>query len=236
MNSFDENLSTLDGGKILDVATGFGDLLEHLADNFKSYESGTGIDIAVEKITETIKNNKKHTFHVMNANKIEFEDESFDTVSISNSLHHLNDTDRVTVLSEMKRVLTPNGLLIISEISQSVDSLKENSHRHAHHWWSEVQRLQGIDHFETFTYEEISSFIEPLTLRTIHVSEIFKPVTEEETKESLASIFNTIDDLIADLKELGNQDELILRGQNLKKLYEKQSISFEKTYKFIGRK
>lgn len=236
MKSFEENLSNLNGGIILDVATGFGDLLELLANKFKSYELGTGIDFAENKITETIKNNKKHTFQVMNAISLEFEDESFDTVSISDSLHHFNETDRVTVLSEMKRVLKPNGLFIICEVSQSPDCLKDNSYRHAHHWWSKVNRLQGIDHFETLNYDEISSYIAPLNLNTIHVSEVIDSGTEKETAQALEAISKNIDILVTDLKNLGNQDDLILKGQNLKKLYEKQSISLEKTYYFIGRK
>jgi ubiquinone/menaquinone biosynthesis C-methylase UbiE len=50
------------------------------------------------------------TFLEMDTECLKFEDDTFDAVCISYSLHHLENIDRVS--AEMKRVLKPDGILL----------------------------------------------------------------------------------------------------------------------------
>ncbi|NIV31266.1 MAG: methyltransferase domain-containing protein, partial [Anaerolineae bacterium] len=67
------------------------------------------IDIAAHMITDGLENaNQERTdFIQMDAARLGFADESFDTVSISASLHHLADAS--PVFAEMGRMLRPGG-------------------------------------------------------------------------------------------------------------------------------
>jgi SAM-dependent methyltransferase len=89
----------------------------------------------------------------MDAHHLTFEDASFDTVTISNSIHHMSDPKQV--LAEMARVLKPGGHVIISEMVH--DNLTEEQQTHAliHHWWAEIDLALGIPHYETYTRQQL---------------------------------------------------------------------------------
>ena len=108
----EEAISKVVGGKVLDVATQEGHFVQLLMNNLQSYVQIVGIDIdqeAIKKAQETIRN-KNIQFLVMNAERMGFGNENFDTVSISASLHHLPNIQQV--LAEIKRVLKSGGNFI----------------------------------------------------------------------------------------------------------------------------
>ena len=115
MDKLEERLKAESGGKILDVATGKGGFVEYLTGLFEDFDSILGIDPAANRIGEAIAKLAKDNiqFAVMNGENLALENDSFDTVSISNSLHHLARVE--PVLSEMKRVLKPGGRMIVCE-------------------------------------------------------------------------------------------------------------------------
>ena len=115
-------------GKVLDIASGAGDFIDFIK-NMNQVESVTAID-EIEKMEEFIK--KRHpedniNFKKMNAHHLEFEDSSFDTVCISNSLHHLSELNQV--ISEAIRVLKKDGFLVINEMCCDGLTLAQQSHR-----------------------------------------------------------------------------------------------------------
>lgn len=79
---------------------------------------------------------------------------SFDTVCISYALHHLDDVD--AVLTEMRRVLRPDGRFIIQELycdgdkteAQKVDELE-------HEWCAMIDNLLGFTHNKAYTKQRI---------------------------------------------------------------------------------
>jgi len=59
----------------------------------------------------------------MNAERMDFANESFDTVSISASLHHLPNIQQV--LAEISRVLKPGGNFILAEMHRDGQTAAE---------------------------------------------------------------------------------------------------------------
>jgi len=151
-----EKLETISGGKVLDVATETGDFIKVLMNVLNDYNSFIGIDIANDDLESAIENITDETveFIEMNGENIIFENESFDTVSIAHSFHHLENVEKV--LNEIKRVLKPGGYLIIQEPycdgeqteAQKADMLQ-------HHWGALIDNIQGIPHNKTLTKQEI---------------------------------------------------------------------------------
>ncbi len=115
MDLFEQALGDIHGGWVLDVATGRGDFVELLADRLDGYTHIVGVDINERMIANAFKNisQKRTHFVQMDAGRLGFADESFDTVSISASLHHLADASPVLV--EIERVLRPGGRLVVAE-------------------------------------------------------------------------------------------------------------------------
>ena len=99
---------------VLDVATGTGSLAIELG---KHAENVVGIDLS-DKMLEVAKkksHNPNVTFKEMDASKMDFQDGTFDIVTISLGLHDMPKEVRDAVLKETKRVLKPNGQLFILE-------------------------------------------------------------------------------------------------------------------------
>jgi ubiquinone/menaquinone biosynthesis C-methylase UbiE len=108
MDAFKQALGSIPGGWVLDVATGEGEFAATLAGNLGSYAQIVGIDVLeYGQHEESIFCAEDVHFLQMDAGRLGFEDASLDTVSISSSLHHLQDVPRC--LGEMVRVLKPGA-------------------------------------------------------------------------------------------------------------------------------
>ncbi len=105
-------LKLLDGsgrrGKILDVGCSIGSLIRFLAGN--GYKDLYGIDVSGDAIAACRKSGLKNVF-VMDAAKLKFPDKKFDVIVASDIVEHIEDHDMV--IREFKRVLKPNGKLLV---------------------------------------------------------------------------------------------------------------------------
>lgn len=166
-----DRLKTVSGGRVLDIATGDGDFISLMKKTMRDHESFTGIDVSGEEIEAARKNmGEAAEFHEMNAENIEFEDGFFDTVSIANSLHHLDDVG--VVLREMKRVLKPDGHFILQEMFCDGEQTEAQiSDVLSHNLDADIDSVLGVPHRRTFTGDEIRGFIARLGLRTTDVIE-----------------------------------------------------------------
>ena len=165
-----KQLESTCGGKVLDVATEGGGFIQTLIEFLKDYDSFIGVDISQKKWDEKRFSKYPVKFLEMNAESLEFEDSTFDTVCISHSLHHLSSINKV--ITEMKRVLKPNGYFILQEMfCDGSQSDAQKSDIFQHHWGAEIDRLFGIFHHKTFTKQEIQQIVTKLNLREVIVIE-----------------------------------------------------------------
>ncbi len=232
MNILDEKLKNIEGGRILDVATAYGDFIRYLTDTFENYVEAIGVDMSEERLKEAQERpGNEILYNPMNAEKLAFEDNYFDTVAMRHSMHHLNEIDKV--LSEMKRVLKPGGLFILGEMFQDPKTELPNSHRHWHHWRAEVDRLNGEPHNETLTKDEILNHVEKLELNEY---EIFEHLENDSDPDSLKFMLANISDSLEKLKEIGGQDDLISEGEKLQNILKALSYSPESVLYILGRK
>ncbi|MFW9803034.1 MAG: class I SAM-dependent methyltransferase [Candidatus Thorarchaeota archaeon] len=167
-----DRLSFISGGRALDVGTQQGRFITVMMKFMESYESFVGIDISeavLEKAREAITKDFVE-FKLMNAEVLNFEDEYFDTVSISHSLHHLDSIDNV--LGEMLRVLKPGGHLILQEIFSDDDQNDaQQTEILTHHLDARMDRIEGTPHFDTLTRRQIKDIVNGLGMSTVEVFE-----------------------------------------------------------------
>ncbi|MDY6915507.1 MAG: class I SAM-dependent methyltransferase [Candidatus Cloacimonadota bacterium] len=151
----------------------------------------------------------------MDAANLEFADNTFDMVTIFNSLHHFKNLGKI--LNEMKTVLKPDGYFIISEMCSDDDQNKEQlTHVLIHHWWGEIDRRLGITHNRTYTSLELNTIIHDLGLKE-HLNHQFSyPIDNPLDEKLINSYFSIIDPYVERLKEHKDYDNLKSEGKKLK--------------------
>lgn len=78
-------------------------------------ESYFGIDISAAYIARARQRHPEHRFDVMDATQLDFADDSFDAVIVCGVIHHLDQSIAQRMLSEIARVLRPEGRLLLWE-------------------------------------------------------------------------------------------------------------------------
>lgn len=215
MTKLTTKLENLDAGHILDVATGSGNFLKYLVDTVSNYSEATGIDTkeaTASPFPKTFDQNPRVHYLTMAAEKMDFPDSSFDTVSISNSLHHLEDPERV--LCEMLRVLKPGGIFIINEMYRDCNQTPaQQTHVLLHHWWAAVDTAQNVIHNETYTRQGLVDFAARLPLERIEMEdqvELSGDPMDPEVLHELEPIIQQYIQRAAGNADLQKQGELML--------------------------
>jgi ubiquinone/menaquinone biosynthesis C-methylase UbiE len=108
--------------KVLDVGSGTGRLAIEVAKSLPGVEV-VGLDlspVALELAKENARNSKvlsRVTFQHGDAEEMPFEDNAFDVVLSSNTLHLINNP--ISMFDEIQRVLNPEGKFLISDFRRS---------------------------------------------------------------------------------------------------------------------
>jgi len=220
-----QKLGVVSAGRVLDVGTGGGGFISTLIKTLKAYDSFVGIDYCPSdesrKEMESAQKRfegKPVQFLQMNAENIEFEDESFDTVSMSHSLHHLANIEKV--MAEMKRVLKKGGNFILQEVygdgeqteAQRTDELE-------HQWEARIDSLLGITHNNALTRQQIRDIAHGLKFTEIEIFDSTHPVNclfcerkhECEDPRNQATFHQSTRDVDNAIKRIENHPDLQAR-------------------------
>jgi ubiquinone/menaquinone biosynthesis C-methylase UbiE len=161
-----ENMLTLksrignyDAGMLLDVAVGRGEFLKFAMGSFRSWQSAAGIDTDSDSLLLARKefSGSPVILILCSALSMPFTDHYFDTITMSNTLHHIQTLP--DLFTETARVVRPNGLVIINEmLDESLTEMQE-TYMLYHHFIADIDNQQGRFHREPFTLKELLSII-----------------------------------------------------------------------------
>jgi len=236
MASAENMLKALKAGRVLDVATGNGNFIHALLENLKSFDEIIGIDTS-EKGAASFEQafaGKTVRFVRMDAAKMDFLDASFDTVCISNSLHHMPDLE--PVLAEMKRVLKPSGHFIVAEMYRDNQAETQMTHVLMHHWWAAVDTAMGIVHKETYTRQQILDIVGGLGLTGILVDDSGDLNEDPKNPETVKFLADRLDEYLQRIKGLPGEAALHERGLELRQRVEKVGFHSATSLLAIGEK
>jgi ubiquinone/menaquinone biosynthesis C-methylase UbiE len=203
-----EKLAGLSGGKILDVATEGGWFIDKLKDAFNDIDEVIGIDITDEDFDEARERLKNDpvSFKVMNGTKLEFGDESFDTVTMAFGMHHLDDIP--AVLSEMMRVLKQGGMLVLRENYRDVKEKKQITDVLQHDWYAKIDSVLGIPHYPSLTKQEIVEYVNGIALKKYETFKYLCDDCPRSKGETIEKEITEMDDQLAKIKGFPKYDEL----------------------------
>lgn len=213
-------LASVKTGKVLDISTGTGRFLKTLKENLQEYDSIIGIDPDENVLKEAVQLFPEKNIHFapMQAQKLEFEDHTFDMVAISRGLHHLANLK--AAIQEMVRVLKPGGLLIIHEMYPDVETPSQESQVLMHHYRVDLDKLLGVEHFYTYPRATILRFFDLPGLTTETMMD-YVPVDMREMATRL-------EEYAGDLNKLERMPEyptLKMRLEELRERVQKIGVS-----------
>jgi SAM-dependent methyltransferase len=224
------------GGRVLDVATLEGRFAKILMDNLKGYSEIIGIDIheqAIGRANDKL-GKKGIQFLVMDAESMDFEEESFDTVCISASLHHLSNIEGV--LQEMKRVLRPGGTFIIAEMHRDAESEAERTSVELHHWAAEVDSKLGRLHNHTLARQEILDYVANLGLSNSRNLDITDSESDPIDEDRIGQLEDVIDMITGRAEGLKEYRKFKQRGEVLRERLHEVGARGEPVLVIIGEK
>ena len=112
---FVEHVEISEGDSVLDVACGNGRLLGMFSQKHRFL--GFGADISPEMVKNAFQMNPDMIFVAAPCDKLPFQDDSFDRVTVCAAFHHFPNP--AAFLREARRVLKPGGGLTIAEFHYS---------------------------------------------------------------------------------------------------------------------
>ena len=103
---------------VLEIGCGVGHLAAYLNKNYEMNITGTDLDEEQIKLAKKFHDiSDTLSFYQANATHLPFEDEQFNMLLSFKVLHHIPDWERA--LNEINRVLKPNGIYIVNDLTGS---------------------------------------------------------------------------------------------------------------------
>lgn len=226
-------LGTLSGGKVLDVATGPGNFIHFLIEGLHDFDEIIGIDTTdrgAAAFAAAFKDRPNIRFIQMDAVQLDWPDASFDTVCMSNSLHHLADVPRV--LAELDRVLKPGGHCIVSEMYRDGQTAEQQTHVELHHWRAAVDTAQGVTHHETYTRAQLAAIVTGLNLHSLTLADVCDLSGDPKDPELIQELVGSIEHYFELAADLPDAAALQRRGEQLRQRV--QTIGFHNATTLIA--
>lgn len=161
----------LPAGPALDVGTRFGEFALRLRQAVPAGETVIGLDSSEKTVAQA---REKHPdagvdFVCGEGAALDYPDNHFALVAISNTLHHIEDYN--AVLDEMYRVLKPGGYFVVNEMFSDNQNTAQQAHFAQHSFEAKLDMLTGGYQLPTWPRAEIIAICGHLPLREVQTLE-----------------------------------------------------------------
>lgn len=211
-----KKLSHIDAGKVLDAATGRGDFINVVKSSFKSYTQIIGVDNADAAVKQAQKLFPENNIEIykMDLENLSFTDNYFDTVCLSNSLHHIERKD--IVFKELLRVLKKNGLLLVVEMyKDGKQTQAQQTHIMMHHWFARIDMLNKVYHWQTLDRDELLEIAQSLDLNNLAYDDFYIPVDNPSDPKVIEPMIKNVQDWIKKCETIPEAEFICCEGQKI---------------------
>jgi len=216
--------------RILDIGSGKGDFIKFIDFINQDYQEIIGIDI-VDYLAEidqfAFQNNPKIRWMDLDVLETNFPKNSFDIISLSNTLHHMTDIE--SVFKRMSELLKPDGILLVVEVMSSNDlSNQQLSHQILHSFAAKIDHEIGKIHAQIFTKTNILETINQFS--SLAIDKYWELNTKEFDKEiMLDDLYKVIDILLNKVKDSEKYELYKKEAMEIKEYLSKNGFSYSKT-------
>lgn len=200
--------------KVLEVGAGTGDFIKVLKELFPGTEI-TGIDPNTDSLETAAKRYPEVQFFKMQAESLVFKNNAFDVAAISMALHHLSDVPRS--LAEMRRVVKSGGWIIVAELFSDNLNPAQQNHKMYHHFRSKIDRLNGIQHNETFPKNEILKRVSDSGIKILFDFEVKYEANQNPNRVELDERIQKMKVMLESIKGLDEYEILKPEIENFRK-------------------
>ena len=167
MHTLKCRLGNYDAGTLLDVAVGRGDFLKFVLGSFRTWKTAAGIDIDTESLAMAglALENVPVILLAGSALSMPFINKYFDTVTMSNALHHIESLQ--VLFTETRRVCKSRGLIVINEMLNESNAKTKETYMLYHRFVAEIDNQLGHYHREPFTEKELHSLVKHSGLKML---------------------------------------------------------------------
>lgn len=171
MNCLEDVLKTQDIGALLDIACGGGTFTRRIVEHATSCTSITGVDIKAGARAEFLAGLAGHQVEFVASPIRDYLSTAgtFDTISVSNALHHLEDVGEV--IKALPGHLKDGGIVIVNEMHRDGLTPPQQTQHRQHRFLAKIHRAAGEYHRETWSRREIFGFVEAAGLSVLHTFE-----------------------------------------------------------------
>ena len=229
-------LGRLDGGLVLDAATGEGGFAGLLAARLHSCRRIVGIDTNTPALLAAKENPDlaEHAFARIEAERLAFRDAAFDAAAIAFSLHHLERPARVLV--EMMRVLKPGGHLVVAEMHASARTVPQRTAVQIHQWAASVDTTLGLTHFATFPRQRFVDWIEALPLGSVEFHDWYDSGANPFEPQFTTQVQGYINNYLERASETSDYPLLARQAADLRERMRAEGIQPEPILLLVARK
>ena len=167
MLTLKNRISSIDAGSLLDVAVGRGEFLKFVMGAFRSWQSAAGLDFDPEllKTAQEEFTGSPVILVYSSALTMPFTDHCFDTITMSNAMHHISDLE--PLFTEFNRVCKSPGLVIVNEMLNEGVSDMQETYMLYHRLIAEMDNQLGQYHREPYTLKEITTLIKASQMQVL---------------------------------------------------------------------
>ena len=185
MTQLEDFLKMHHAGAVLDIACGGGGFTKRLSEHLASYGSITGLDIKADAREGFLEAVAGHDVDFVAGSIHDYlkTSGSFDTITVSNALHHLENVGEV--LKDVRGILNEGGTFIVNEMHCDNLTPPQVTQHDQHKFLADLQREAGEYHRETWSRDEIYGFVKGAGLSVQHTFENANEdaaVTKEPTR------------------------------------------------------
>lgn len=189
---------------VIDVATGAGHLAHAIAPHVKKV---VAFDLTQSMLDQTLKAAQEKGLHNLEivqgpAEKLPFEDATFDAYTVRLAPHHFEDL--TASVREAARVLKPGGRYLVVDTTSPEDADLARQ-------LDEIETLRDPSHVHNYSPLEWRQIVEEADLKVIHCSEGFCDASEPMDFDDWTTRMRTPADAVAELRKRFSQAPLALR-------------------------
>jgi 2-polyprenyl-3-methyl-5-hydroxy-6-metoxy-1,4-benzoquinol methylase len=218
VDSLDDILVDRDLGDLLDIACGGGRFARFLVDGSAACRSVLGIDIKEnlgEEFVAHLRQGGVTQVRFVAQPIADFlaagDGTAFDTVSVANALHHIEDV--VEVLARLRGTLRAGGTVIVQEMHGDGLTAAQETQRDLHALLAELHSAQGEHHRAVFTTAEMETLLGTAGLAIAHR---FHAANDDRADPAAASpMLGRISEAVARLWPDGPPAEIVTRRDAL---------------------